>query len=297
MKISNNLNLPEPIVAAIRANWYGGEGENRFASVTELIKPTKQLVLAKRHGSELEQDASQLLWTLMGSAIHKVVEAANIDNAIQEERLGLTFEGERITGGLDLYKDGVISDFKFTSVWSYLYGSRREEWTTQLNLYAYLLERHGFPVEGIEVVIIFRDWNKHKAQSDPLYPKPVERLVLDLWPAEKAEEYLRGRIEDIHKYSELPDDLIPECSQQERWERPDKYAVIRLDASRALRVFDHFEEALNYLNQSKNSENLQIITRTELPKRCFDYCPVNRFCHYYRSWGEKPRPQELQNVI
>jgi len=318
MKITNKLDLPQPIVDAIRANWYGGGGEHRFASVTELIKPVKQFLLGKRHADELEQDAADMIWTLMGSAIHKVVEAADIDNAIQEERLSVSFKGARITGGFDLYHEGIVSDVKFTSVWSYIYGSRIKDWTIQLNLYAWLLERYGFNVDGIEVLAIFRDWSRHKAQADPSYPKPVERIRLELWDEEQVETWLEERIAEIKACDELPDDLIPECSPSERWEEPDRFAVMKPGAQRALRVFDSIDEARQFVNghkeadrfavmkpgaqralrvfdsidearqfvsAHKEADNLRIVTRSEPPKRCAEFCPVNRFCHYYRAMG------------
>jgi len=283
MTITNRLNLPEPVVQAIRANWYGGGGENRFASVTELIKPTKQLILSKRHQDEIEEDAADMIWTLMGSAIHKVVESAGIDNAIQEERLGISFDGERITGGFDLYHDGIITDFKFISVWSHIYGSRIAEWTAQLNLYAYLLGHYGFEVEGIEVIAIFRDWSRHKAQSDPGYPKPVERIELELWDKDRTEAFLSERIEDIRQYESLPDDMIPPCNPEERWEAPDRFAVMKQGGKRAIRVFDNVLEAREFALAHKDADNLVVVARSEPPKRCLDFCPVNTFCHYYRS--------------
>lgn len=283
MIITNKLNLPAPIVQAIRANWYGGRGENRFASVTELLKPTKQLLLSRRHAAEIEQDASELIWTLMGSAFHRVVEAAEIDDSFQEERLGISFRGEKITGGFDLYHGGIVSDFKFTSVWSFIYGSRIKDWTAQLNLYAYMLERQGFEVEGVEVICVFRDWNRHKAQADPQYPKPVERITLELWDKERVEAFLQERFADIKANAALPDDLIPECTPEERWEAPDTFAVMKPGGKRALRVFDNIDEAREFAAGHPDSGNLRVVARSEPPKRCLDFCPVNRFCHYYRG--------------
>lgn len=282
MTITNKLNLPDPIVKAIQANWYGGHGEHRFASVTELLKPAKQLLLSRRHAAEIEQDASEMIWTLMGSAIHKVVEAAEIDESFQEERLGINFQGEKITGGFDLYHGGVISDFKFTSVWNFIYGSRIKDWTAQLNLYAYMLERHGFEVEGIEVICVFRDWSRHKA-CDPQYPKPVERISLELWDKEKTEVFMRERIAELKANESLPDDLIPECTPEERWEAPDTFAVMKPGGKRALRVFDNVLEAREFALGHKDADNLVVVARSEPPKRCLDFCPVNRFCHYFRS--------------
>jgi len=297
VKISNKLQLPEPIVKAIQANWYAGGGEQRFDSVTELLKPAKQFLLTRRHNRELERDASDMIWTLMGSAMHRVVEAAQMDNSLREERLAADFAGERITGGFDLYHDGVVSDFKFTNVWNHIHGSRVRDWTAQLNLYAWLLEKHGFKVKGVEVICIFRDWSKAKSSVDPFYPKPVERVVLELWTPKRTEAFLAARLSQIKMHESLPDDMIPPCSPEERWEAPAKYAVMKPGAKRALRVFDNKGEAENYAGE--HADKPEVITREARPIRCWDYCEVNRFCHFYRELmaGEGEHEQEEQAAV
>jgi hypothetical protein len=287
MTIENRNQIPDPLVRAIRQNWYAGSGEQRFASITELIKPTKVFILEQRHRQEITQDASDLIWTIMGSALHKVVEASAHENALAEERLGITINGKRITGGIDLYENGVITDFKFTSVWNYIHGSRKEDWEIQLNCYAYLFRRHGFDVSGLQVIAIFRDWQRYKAEQEPGYPKQVEVIKFDLWSDEEVERYLQERIKDISQAMDLPDDFIPECNHQERWQPLAQYAVYKAGGNRALRVFNSYEEADTYLSTHKESEQLRIITRQEQPRRCLNYCPVNRFCHFFREIADK----------
>lgn len=283
MKITNQHHLPEAIFEAIKHNWYSGHKEQRYASVTELLKPTKQFILSKRHYKEIVQDASDMIWMLLGSAIHKVLEASEIDNSISEERLSLDIDGAVITGGFDLYKDGIVSDFKFTGVWNYSSDSRKEEWEKQLNLYAYLLRQHGFEVKALQIIAIFRDWQKSKYLSSPAYPRQVETIAMKLWDDAAVIAFLKERITELRSIDELTDDMIPECSPEERWQGSDHYAVYRKDGARALRVFDKLDEAQAFLTAHKDAPVLSIVTRSEQPKRCFDYCPVNQFCHYYRK--------------
>ncbi len=283
MKITNRYNLPEAIVQAIKHNWYSGHKEHRFASVTELLKPTKQFILNKRHYKEIVQDASDMIWMLLGSAIHKVLEAADVDNSISEERLSLTVEDAVITGGFDLYKDGIVTDFKFTGVWNYTCDSRKEEWEKQLNLYAYLLRQHGFEVKALQIVAIFRDWQKSKLISNPAYPQQVETIVLKLWDDAAVLCFLRERISELRSFDELTDDMIPECSPAERWQANDQFAVYKTGANRALRLFDSREEAEAFRDGHKDAAQLHIVVRGETPKRCQDYCTVNQFCHFFHQ--------------
>lgn len=283
MKISNVNGLPEVLVRAIKSNWYSGTGEERFASVTQLIKPTKIVVLEKRHWPEMEQDASDMIWSLMGSAMHKVLEAGESNDSLAEERVSAIVKNARITGGVDFYEDGVITDFKFIGVWAYTSGSRKEEWEKQLNMYAYLYRELGFEVKELRILAIFRDWSKRRAESETNYPRQVELIPVELWPNDKAKSFIAERVLAIKEAMELPDDMISACSAEERWQSAPQFAVYKSGANRALRVFSTEPEAREFISGHKDADNLSLVIRQEAPKRCLDYCPVKSFCHFYRS--------------
>lgn len=77
MKLTNKYNLPEPIYDAVKADPYKGGG---WISTTTLIDSPQIRVLKKAHKDELSEDASDMLWALLGSAVHGVLERANIKN-------------------------------------------------------------------------------------------------------------------------------------------------------------------------------------------------------------------------
>lgn len=287
MKITNHENLPEVLVRAITNNWYSGTGEKRFASVTQLIKPTKMAILEKRYWNEITQDASEMIWSLMGSAMHKVLEAGEGENSLNEERLTAVVKDAKVSGGVDLYEDGIITDFKFTSTYSFSSAGRKAEWEKQLNLYAYLFREQGFEVTGLRVLAIFRDWQRSRKARDANYPRLVEAIEIPLWDADTARRYIAERVEEMQEALLLPDDLIPECTAEERWQGLTKYAVYKQgNTQRALRVFDEEAEAREYLQNHSNSASLELLFREEPPKRCLEYCPVKDFCHFYRSLQE-----------
>lgn len=85
MKFTNKKGLNEAFTKAMGAKgWYGGEGEERYASATELVSPLKPFLLKKRHYDEIEEDFSERIFMLLGSAVHSILEKANdipvIDN-------------------------------------------------------------------------------------------------------------------------------------------------------------------------------------------------------------------------
>ena len=80
MKITNNSNFPEAIVKAVSSDkWYGGAGEKRDYSVTGLLNTPRIHYLTKRHYDEIVTDCGEMIWMLMGSAMHLVLENANQD--------------------------------------------------------------------------------------------------------------------------------------------------------------------------------------------------------------------------
>ncbi len=104
--------------------------------------------------------------------MHAVMERADTDNALVEERLAMGIAGVKVSGQFDLYTGkGVLIDFKTTSVWTRIYGSRDEDWERQLNCYAHLLNKYGFAVNALQVVVIYRDWHKKgRLKSGGDYP-------------------------------------------------------------------------------------------------------------------------------
>ena len=74
--------------------WYSGE-RNKAYSVTEIINPTRIVTLTRRFWDELEEDVVDRIYTVLGSAVHNVIERANNENEqrfLTEMRLYHTYE-------------------------------------------------------------------------------------------------------------------------------------------------------------------------------------------------------------
>lgn len=291
MHITNKNNLPEPIYRAVLHNSYTGNPDKFFASVTGLLKGVKQFVLEKRYQEELEEDASDRIWSLMGSAMHTVLERSvdkEDEDILAEKRFSAVVDGEILSGGIDLYENETIYDFKFTSVFSYTNSTRLAEWTKQLNMYAYLYQKFGYEVTSIKVLAIYRDWQKSRylcKRPDELYPRQVEEIDVPLWDLAETEAYIKQRFALIKEALELPDDMIEPCTFEERWEEEPRYAIMKPGNQRATKVFTDKEEAESYLNNMKDKDSFMLEHRQGLPRKCQEYCPVSAYCSYAKSRG------------
>jgi len=292
MQITNRHNLPEHIVQlAYRSTYSKGKAEY---SVTELLSPPRIRRLREQHHENLTQDVSEMLWALMGSALHVVLERGTTLNFLTEERLFLDINGTVISGQIDLQENTpsgvVITDHKFTSVWSVMNG--KSDWEAQLNVYRYLVEKvKNQKVHKLQILAFLRDWNRHEMK--PGYP-PAQVHVVDIpiWDLDKTQQFIEARL-DLHMDSKLSHawgDGLPQCTSEDRWESETTYAVKREGRKTAIRVFKTLEEATELALKEKG----YVETRNGEPKRCTgNWCGVAEFCDQYRaSLSDAERQQQ-----
>jgi len=280
MPYTNKFNLPETICNAIM---YESKYEDGKYSVTNLIKPPQIYQLEKRYQDKIERDVSDGLWMLLGSSVHYILEKAKPENTLKEERLEVNVGGIRVVGKPDLYTaNGTIEDYKITSVWSFLLGSK-PEWTAQLNIYAYLYEQYGFPVKKALIHAILRDWMASRGLQDEDYPKcPFITSEIEVWIIPKQFDYLSQRIE-IHTSNEnYQDSMLPLCSPQEKWSKPTTWAVKKVGNKRALRVFNSEPEANEFV-EKYDSHKVEIEERPGEDIRCERFCYAKPFCYQYKQ--------------
>jgi len=280
-QFSNDLRLPEPIVAAIKADEYE-KGECDY-SVTELIRPARISVLSRRHGDDLSEDVADRIFSLIGTAIHIILERAASDRYVAEQRFFMEFEGTRISGKPDLYDSETMTlqDWKITSRYATKEGPK-PEWIAQANLNRYLLWKNNIQVKEIQYVAIYRDWSKMMvARNRSDYPeKQVEVLPMPKWTKEQVENYLRERISE-HRSAEIE---LPLCTPEERWNKPPKFALMKKGRKRADRLYDTEEQALKGMeNKGQSAAQYFIEPRAGEETRCLHYCPVVAYCDFGRE--------------
>lgn len=294
MDITNKHNI-DPVICIAIQKWIRKDWPENTISVTQLISTPRQYQLKKRFNSLIVTDYSDYLWILLGQTMHYVMEAGSNKNELSEERLTIGAMGWQISGQPDLYQEpGIVTDYKTTSAYSFAFGDK-PEWEAQLNLYALLLSHHNFPVNKLRIITILRDWQASKAKADHNYPQVafIEREV-KLWPLVQQEKYLRERI-TLHQQAEkLPDNELPLCSAEERWERPTVYAVMKFRRKSAVKLFDNQKEALELI-ATDDKYNLQ--TRPGKSVKCEDYCNAKEFCNQYQGMKafDETKPKEVED--
>ena len=298
MVITNKFGLPEPIANFVRSDKYSKGTAD--ISVTSLIDSPRINILREHHSNEISSDVSDLIWSLFGTAVHRVLEITDdSENIMVEERLYAELGGWTLSGALDhqeLLPDGTIriTDYKVTSAWSVIFG--KKEWENQQNVYAWLVENSkggkfsGKKVSSIRICAFLRDWQRKKAEFDKDYPQsPITIIDLPLW--DDREDYVVDRL-TLHQEAQINFDLydqLPECSAEEQWSKPDKWAVKKKGVKRALRVYDTEQEAIDHADISNEKYTTATIIehrKGELT-RCEGYCSVSDFCSQFQGWEKR----------
>lgn len=219
------MELPEPLRLAITTDNYVKVGKY---SATSLGKPPRQRVLMSRHPERIVLDEEEAVKPMLGTAFHEWL-ARFTDTAryLREERLldtvpvadadGVITHEVEISGQPDLYDfdTGTVYDYKTTGVYSYPKLPKPEH-EAQVNVYAWLLRRYGYPVHRGGIVAVFTDWSKTCVKDG--YPEaPFLCFEVPIWTHAQAERYVRDRVR-LHELAErVPDSELPECTAEERW--------------------------------------------------------------------------------
>ena len=142
----------------------------------------------------------------------------------------------------------------------------------------------NYTVTNLEIVGVCRDWNRHEAGTKEGYPvAPITRIPQRLWSAAERLEYISGRValhqdaEARHEWGES----LPECTENERWYRPGKIAVVKEGRKKALKLFEHDEQAEAEAYAKENKAEIE--ARPGINVRCESFCQISQWCEQYKK--------------
>ena len=281
MKVTNKFNLPAAFVNAVSVRRHNEPG---CFSATTLNKGAAEIVLTDRHFDELETDASENVWAVFGTAVHALLENQK-DNNFHEESFKIPVGNSFVTGQVDSYdmENKTIYDWKTASVWKVQFNDFKD-WKAQGLTYAYLMQQSGLEVKKCRFVALLKDHSKTKAKTDASYPQsPVYVYEFDVTAEDLAETEKRitDKVSAIEAAYKLEDDLLPPCSDEERWADGEKWAAMKNGRKSAVKLLDSEADADAMAGELGNSHYVE--HRPAISRKCLDYCPAKDFCNFYKS--------------
>lgn len=251
MRITNKYHLPEQLIKVIEKDLR--EPTPHKYSVTELLKPIKEIILWRRYYDIVTQDVSELITASFGTAFHTMMEGVSTGDI--EERIEYEVSpGVYLTGRYDRYENYILHDYKTTSVWKWQNGDF-SEYKKQGLMYAWLLRKKGLYVEKCVFHLFLKDHSLSKASRSDNYPEVAyQTYEFNVTANDLAdiEKYITERIAHIESLLDTPDNELPMPTHDESWYTGDTYAVMKQGGARALKVFDSIENAHEYIGSASN---------------------------------------------
>lgn len=289
MRITNRLNLPQALVDACDVKPHN---EPNTVSATTLKSGVREILLTQRHWEEMEDDVSNRIWALFGTAVHALLEKEAPDTFV-EEKFEQQIGKYKVTGRLDCYdmKQKIIFDYKTASTWKYKFADY-SDWDFQGLVYAWLLKQAGLEVKECRFVMFFKDFSWTKASVEQGYPKsPTEVHAFEVTDKKLAEieEKIKAKIKELEESEKLSDEELPLCSPSERWAKEGKLAVMKEGRKTAVKLFDENQQKdAELFIKSMNDNKLYIEHREGSDGKCENYCGCCKFCSYYQEkYGQK----------
>ena len=311
-KLKNEDGISFPFSVWLANDNYDYISEDNYISATQLLKPTRQVILSMR--SDADIDIRDRLAVSTGTAIHDSVEKAWLEHydtnmralgysdhlisqiKINPEKVELgdipiyiehravkELNGFKIGGKFDFVLNGNLHDIKTSSTYTYMEDSKREDYILQGSIYRYLNQDI---ITGSDITIdyFFTDWSKINALSNSQYPQ--SRCLSKSYPLLSVldtEKYLKTKLREIKANLNKPEDEIIPCPDKDLWLSPTVYKYYSDPTKingRATKNFDSLEEANNYA-ASKGKGIVKTVIGT--PRRCM-YCPAYSICSQRRRY-------------
>lgn len=216
--ITNRKNLPLPLFEAIkkiRSSYNSGKSD---FTATGLLKPARITALEELHKDTVSEDASNMLKSVHGSAIHMMLELAGKElisiGYIVEERFYIRVCDMIVGAQVDLFdkNTGTLYDWKTTSVAALKHGLK-EEHVQQLNIGAECLRQNGFEVKALKVAALPTDWREWESTKQKNYPEMYSEIDVPLIPSEEVIQFIEERIV-THLEAKI---TLPNCTVEETW--------------------------------------------------------------------------------
>jgi len=286
LKITNKFGLPQPFVDLVSEDSYDPGASD--ITTTGLIGPPKIRALFSRHANEIVEDASDKVRSMNGTAKHYILEQIakrNPKRYVTEVRFYHVFDGIKVGGQIDLFdrETETLYDWKNTTAWKVTSGDFYE-FAAQGNINKFLCEENGLFPKKLSNIAVIDDWKKREAKLKPSYPQcGIAEIPLPVWKREETIAYIKSRLA-IHMAAkaEPNEDLIPVCTEKERWQSEAVYAVKKTkDAAKAVRggIFNNKAEADAHASKIGGF----VEYRPSVPKRCVDWCSVRQWCNFGRN--------------
>lgn len=250
-RYTNNTNLSLYAQVYLATDWYDKDAAG--LSVTTLLKPVRQVVLATRVPSEASiVDLEGEIANRNGSAIHdgferawknpklpetlaklglppgaikrfrvnptpQEVAAGGIIACYTEVRSTIVINGIKVSGQFDFIGDGVMEDLKNTSTYKFM-NTDGLDYVKQCSMYR-LMNPEKVTKEHMNITFNFTDWSRRDYFMKPDKYPPSKMLTkrFTLMPMAETKAWAEERVALLLQHMKTPEPELPFCTDKELW--------------------------------------------------------------------------------
>jgi hypothetical protein len=275
---TNTSSVPLSLAVFLATDNY--DHDSSTISVTSLIKPLRQLILAGRvPPTDAAMDLVGMVASRMGTAIHDGIEQSwrkNYVNAmlalnypqrvikriainpkpedITDETIPIYLEqrsyrqmGQHtISGKFDFVGEGRVEDFKTTSTYTAMNNTNDTKYIQQGSLYRWL-NPTIITKDEMAIQFIFTDWSAARARSEPNYPQSrIQQRILPLQSVAETERFVTTKLAQIDAHKDTPEESLPLCTDEDLWRSVPVYKYYKNPekTARSTKNFDSKQEAM-----------------------------------------------------
>lgn len=315
---TNNTDIPLGLAVWLVEDNYDYIQDPNYYSVTELMRPIKQIILGRRNREERVTDLVDCIPSALGNALHTAIEQAWLNNAHRslevlgypedvikrvlinptpeqlketEDPIPVYLEqrtvkkvGRFLVGGkFDMVAEGIVQDNKSTSAYTWVYGGREDDYALQGSLYRWL-NPDKITEDFIRINFIFTDWQKSQSLQNPLYPDSrCKYKDIPLKDVTSTDLWVKQKLALIEKYENAAEEDIPDCTDEELWMSDTVYKYFADETKTSGRSTKNFTDYMEALSYSQSKGKGVVITVPGEPKRC-GYCPAFEICEQRKKY-------------
>ena len=307
--------VPLPLAVFLAHDTYDAQVDDRpnVISVTTLLKPTRQIVLATRVPESLATTPlPDMIASRLGQAIHGGLEDAwvngyqkamatlgypqkVIDRILVQKGSGAIpagpgsipvylevrteryIDGWVVTGQFDFVAEGKVYDFKTTSTFTYTNQVNDLKYPLQGSMYRWLNPKI-VTQDRMSIVYIFMDWKAYQAKISPNYPKR-RFLVQDysLLSLTETESFIRRKLSEINTAMQKDQEDLPECTDEELWRDEPVFKYYKNPESRT-RSTKNFDTELEARERFHADGGVGIVVPVPGQAKACRYCAAFPIC-------------------
>lgn len=284
-------------------------------SATTLLKPIRQTVLAQRvPAQDNTRDVSELMRSKLGNAIHDSMEKAwregyaralrrlgHPESMIEKIRINpeapepgtipvyleqrafreVSVNNHKvvISGKFDQVINGEVNDTKSTSVYSWIKGTKNDDYRLQGSIYRWL-SPEKITSDFLRIQHVFTDWQSAMAKSDPKYPQmPMLEHTIELMDLPATESWIKSRIRELMHNDSLPEPEVVRCTDKELWRSDPQFKYYSDPAKaaaggRSTKNFPNYPAAASY----RNAQGKGAVVTVPGKVRACSYCAAFPIC-------------------